>query len=145
AGSSWNGWFNPEGDGDWRLIGCKVTAAWLADGSPAANDDPIHQCLIADSDRTVAAKLVDLDPEQQLVSEIWGLEVRICDAAGTTLLRGQFEPAAFMEIWNRGGGGGGDSVASAMYQSVLTQLEWGAIDRSPFLRALRESAAGGLL
>lgn len=24
----WNGWFNPEGDADWRLIGCKVTAAW---------------------------------------------------------------------------------------------------------------------
>src|SRR5438094_673098 len=81
-----NGWWNPRGDADWRLIGCKVTAAWRADGSPTADDDPVRSCWIADSDRRVAAKLVDLDPQQQLVSEIWGLEVRICQADGTTLL-----------------------------------------------------------
>ena len=46
-------------------------------------DDQVLQCLVADSNTRVAAKLVDLDSEQQMVSEIWGLEVRICTADGT--------------------------------------------------------------
>ena len=134
-----NGWFNPDGSGDWRLHGCTVTSAFVADGSPAARTDPILACLVADSDRRAAAKLVDLDTEQQLVSEIFGLEMRIATTAGETLLRGEFEPVAFMDIWDRGGSAG-DLAAGAMYQSVLTHLRWGDIGRSPFLRALRDAA-----
>ncbi|MGA7730847.1 MAG: hypothetical protein WCD37_06200 [Chloroflexia bacterium] len=140
------GWWNPRGDADWRLIGCEVTAAWLANGSPAAADDMVLKCLVADSDRQVAAKLVDLDPEQQLVSAIWGLEVRICDENGETLLRGEYETASFMDIWDRAqGGSGGDITAGAMYQSVLSNLEWGNVEQSPFLTALCETAQDGLL
>lgn len=137
-----NGWFNPDGSGDWRLHGCTVTSAFRPDGSPAARTDPILACLVADSDRRAPAKLVDLDPEQQLVSEIFGLEMRIATTAGETLLRGEFEPVAFMDIWDRGASGdsAGDLAAGAMYQSVLTHLTWGNIGRSPFLRALRDTA-----
>ena len=63
--------WNPRGDAAWRLIGCRITAAWHADGKPADADDLILACLIADSDRQVAAKLVDLDTQQQLVSATW--------------------------------------------------------------------------
>jgi hypothetical protein len=139
------GLFNPRGSADWRLIGCNVTSAWMADGSAAPVDDAIRTYLIADADQKVAAKLVDLDPHQQIVSEIWGLEVRISDAQGTTLLRSQFEPAAFIDIWTRAPSGGGDNAAGAMYQSVLTNLEWGNLDGSPFLQQLRASATDGLL
>lgn len=139
------GWWNPGGDAAWRLIGCRVTSAWRADGSPVDKDDSVLRCLIADSDRRVAAKLVDLDPEQQLVSEIWGLEVRICEADGKTLLRGRFAPAAFMDIWDRAAGGGGDIGAGAMYQSVLSELEWGNVSSSPFLHELRGSVSNGML
>lgn len=139
--SAWNGWWNPRGANDWRFLGCTVTAAFLADGSPAAADDTIRTSIVADTDQRVAAKLADLDPEQQLVSEIWGLEVRICDTAGTTLLRGQFAPAAFMDIWDRFPKGSGDAVAGAVYQSVLTDLEWGTTSPSPFLEALRAASA----
>src|SRR5947209_13514572 len=66
-----NGSWNPRGDADWRLIGCQVTAAWHTNGTAAGGDDLILTCLIADSDRQVAAKLVDLDPQQQLASAIW--------------------------------------------------------------------------
>src|SRR5262249_31342228 len=84
--------------------------------------------------------------EQQLVSEVWGLEVRVADAQGNTLLRGRFEPAAFHDIWDRAmGRAGGDFAAGAAYQSVLSQLEWGAIDGSCFLKQLRDSAGDGLL
>jgi hypothetical protein len=140
-----NGWWNPGGDGTWRLMGCKVTSAHLADGSAANADDPVLACIIADSDRAVPAKLVDLDPEQQMVSEIWGLEVRIADAQGNTLVRGAYETAAFTDIWNRSAGGGGDIGGGAAYQSVLTRLEWGDVSKSPFLTALQSAANDGLL
>jgi hypothetical protein len=141
-----NGWFNPRGDGDWRLMGCTVTSAVSASGAAVAGD-PVLTYLVADSDRLPPAKLVDLDPEQQLVSTIWGLEMRICDAQGENLVRGSFEPAGFMDIWTRsiGADGGGDNSAAAMYQSVLRDLEWGDVSASPFLTELKAGAAGGLL
>lgn len=140
-----NGWFNPQGDAAFRLRGCRVTSAWTAAGPVAG--DPVLRCLVADSDEQAPAKLVDLDSEQQLVSEIWGLQVRVADAAGATLLQGDFTPAAFADIWDRatGSGGGGDIGAGAMYQSVLTKLIWGDVSASPFLTKLRAAAGDGLL
>jgi hypothetical protein len=145
--SALNGWFNPRGDGDWRLTGCKVTGAVMQDGSPVIAD-PILTCIVADSDRLPPAKIVDLDSEQQLVSTIWGLEMRICDATGENMLRAPFVPAAFMDIWTRsiGSDGGGDNSAAAMYQSVLFDLEWGPrASSSPFLKELMTAAVDGRL
>jgi hypothetical protein len=136
-----NGWFNPQGDATWRLLGCRVTSAWLPGGQVGAGD-PVLACAIADADARAPAKLVDLDPEQQMVSEIWGLQVRIADGNGNTLLRGEYEPAAFIDIWNRAtAGGGGDMTMGAMYQSVITALEWGDVSGSPFLTALQNASA----
>ncbi|HEY1425558.1 MAG TPA: hypothetical protein VGF50_02695 [Caulobacteraceae bacterium] len=141
-----NGWFNPQGDAAFRLLGCGVTAAFTPAG-PVPEADPVLACRIADSDDAAPAKLVDLDSEQQLVSEIWGLTVRVSTPAGDTLLRGDFEPAAFIDIWDRatGQGGGGDTSAGAAYQSVLTNLTWGDVSASPFLTQLKAAAGGGRL
>jgi hypothetical protein len=140
-----NGWFNPEGDAAFRLLGCRVTSAWTPAGRAAA-DDPALSCIVADSDDRAPAKLVDLDSEQQLVSEIWGLQVRIADSSGSTLLRGDYEPAAFLDIWDRAtGGSAGDVGAGATYQSVLRNLQWGDVSKSTALTKLRESASGGRL
>jgi hypothetical protein len=141
-----NGWFNPQGDAAFRLLGCTVTAAWTPTGA-VPSSDPVTGYIVADADDRVPAKMVDLDPEQQMVSEIWGLEVRIADQAGNTLMSGQFEPAAFLDIWDRAtGGGGGDTIAGAMYQSVLTGLVWGDVSASPFLTQLKAAAdASGML
>lgn len=151
SGGSANGWFNPRGSGDWRLCDCAVTAAFLADGSPvpggAGEGDPVLTARVTDTDRAAPAKMADLDPEQQMVSMIFGLEVLIVSAGGGVLLRGRFEPAPFTDIWDRGLGGGtvGDLAAAAMYQSVLTGLEWGDTSASPFLGQLRAAAADGVL
>jgi hypothetical protein len=139
------GWWNPRGDGAWRLIGCRITSAYMPDGSAASSSDPILTYLIADSDRKTTAKLVDLDPQQQLISAIWGLEVRICDSQGTSLLCGKYEPVGFIDIWGRNAKLGGSMGASAMYQSVLTDLEWGDSSLSSFLQALRGAAGDGAL
>ncbi|TWI46683.1 hypothetical protein IP92_03046 [Pseudoduganella flava] len=140
-GSALNGWWNPQGDASWRLLGCRVTSAW-GDTGPVDAGDPILAFTVADSDTRVSAKLADLDSEQQMVSQIWGLQVRLVDQHGNTLLRANYQPAAFTDIWNRAQVGGGDMVACAAYLSVLTDLEWGDIAASPFLRHLREACAG---
>src|ERR1700761_6085117 len=135
-----NGWFNPQGDAAFRLLGCKITSAWTADGKVHTND-PVLACLVADGDTNVCGKLVDLDSQQQLVSEIWGLQVRITDPAGETLLRGDYEPAAFMDIWDRAtGGSSGDVGAGATYQSILKNLTWGNVAPYPLLAKLRDAA-----
>ena len=142
-----NGWFNPQGDAAFRLFGCSVTAAWTAAGA-VTGSDPVLGYVVADSDQQVCGKMVDLDPEQQLVSEIWGLQVRITDGTGNTLMSGTYEVAAFIDIWDRASSGnaGGDADAGAAYQSVLSNLHWGDVGNSPFLTALQTaSAATGLL
>jgi hypothetical protein len=102
--------------------------------------------LVADSDRAAPGKLVDLDTDQQMCSQIWGLEVRICDAQGVNLLRSRFEVAPFTDLWTRVyKAPGGDPNFAAMYQSTLYDLEWGDVSGSPFLTALKGTAAGGLL
>ena len=140
-----NGWFNPQGDAAWRLLGCSVTSAWTPGGA-VSSGDPILRCIVADSDSQAPAKLVDLDPEQQLVSEIWGLQVRIADADGNTLLCADYDPAAFIDIWDRATvSSAGDADAGAAYQSVLSNLRWSDVSGSPFLSALKAAAANGLL
>jgi hypothetical protein len=135
-----NGWFSPQGDAAWRFLNCKVTSAWTKSGQ-VTRKDPVLACIIADSDSKPPAKLVDLDPEQQLVSEIWGLQVRIADSKGNTLMRGDFEPAAFTDIWDRAKvSTGGDADACAMYQSVLRNLHWAEDLSSKFLSDLKAHA-----
>ena len=109
----------------------------MVDAQLVSAEDPVLQSTIADSDRQVPAKMVDLDSEQQLVSEIWGLNVRIVGVDASTLVSGEFEPAPFMDIWDRATsttGSGGDVDASAMYQSVLTDVQWGDVSSSPTSR-----------
>src|SRR5262245_54323951 len=54
-----NGWFSPQGDAAWRLLGCQITSAWTSTG--VVSNDPVMGCIVADSDGRVPAKLVDLD------------------------------------------------------------------------------------
>jgi hypothetical protein len=92
----------------------------------------------------VDAKIVDLDPDQQMVSMIFGLEVRIADpVSGAVLMTGQFSPAPFMDIWGRGGEG--DTGASVFYQSTLVGVVWGDLSASPALRALQAATIQGQL
>jgi hypothetical protein len=74
------GW-NPNGTGAWRIDGCRVTGAVYADGT-AAGGDPVLGTLLADAADQAEAKLVDLDPEHQMVSGIWGFRVHLCGPDG---------------------------------------------------------------
>lgn len=135
------GSWNPQGDAAFRLLGCHVTSAWTPSGQ-VSTSDPVLHCFVADNDKGPPAKLVDLDSEQQLVSTIWGLTLRIADAEGNSLLQGDFVPAAFTDLWQRAlVKTPGDFQMGSMFQSVLEKLVWSDVSASPFLTALREASA----
>ncbi len=121
-----NGWWNPDGTGNWRLIGCQVVSITYKDGSNT-NDpsiDPIIGLSLTDTDSRVAGKIVDLDSQQQMVSELWGVIVRLV-SGDTNLFIGDYQTAAFTNIWmTRSPALRGDSCAAAIYQSVIKNLKW---------------------
>lgn len=138
-----NGWWNPDGTGSWRFIGCKITSVTYKDGTTTTdpNDDPIIGMSIEDANSRVAGKIVDLDSEQQMVSMLWGLIVRIV-ADGNDVMKGEYEPAPFINIWfNRSTDLTTDSAAGAIYQSIIKNINWD-IEKlnSRYLKELNETS-----
>lgn len=114
--------WNPNGDGTFGFKDCVVTKVTYPDGSEASSssEDPVvGQSLNSNQGGPgKMAKIVDLDPMQQNVSELWGLDVSIGD-----VLSGKFVEAAFTGIWLQAKGiPPGDIAGSALYQSVLKDL-----------------------
>ncbi len=142
-----NGYWNPEGTAAWRMLGCKVTGATLPGGSiTSTEEDPVIGWGLAGSNDRVAGKLVDLDPQQQAVSEIWGLSIALDDLQGNRLLDSHFMVAAFIDLWKRQQlAENFDQTLVAAYQSQLRIEKWGDISASPVLIQLKETASDGLL
>lgn len=135
-----NGWWNPCGSGAFRLIDCRVTQVGYANGTTTTdkNKDPVIGMLIGGSNEQTSAKMVDLDPQMQMVSEIWGLTMRLTDGNTPHFFEGKFLPAPFRDIsFSRVEEGNGDNGASAIYQSVLEDLSWVNTESSPFLQELK--------
>ncbi len=137
-----NGSWNPEGTGIFRLLDCSVTGGNLAGRRISTpQDDPVIGMLLENADQRAPGKLVDLDPQQQMVSQIWGMQVRLLDAAGKAVLVGEYKPAAFCNLWRRQQKGvAGDQQLAANYQSVLDQMSWADTLDSPLLDALRRAS-----
>jgi len=135
------GWWNPCGSGAFRLIDCKVTQVGYKNGTTTSDPtkEPVIGMLIGGSNQRVSGKMVDLDPQMQMVSEIWGLNMRLTDGKTPAFFDGQFLPSPFRDILfgRQQGGAGGDQTATAIYQSVLTDLSWVNEDSSPFLKELK--------
>jgi hypothetical protein len=132
-----NGWWNPAGTGAFRLVGTKVTQAVI--GAGVLEDAAAGLDINAQVERS-AAKLVDLDPQMQMVSTIFGMRV-VLSRDGVEIMRGDYAPSPFRDIFfGRIAGVGGSSGASAKFTSVLTGVTW-APDMPDFqvLTALRDA------
>jgi hypothetical protein len=135
--------WQPAGTGAWRLLDCRVTRHYRSDGTFASTpgeDIAVSLAVRGSGDRS-SAKIVDLDPEQQGVSMIFGLTVCLVDDRGRILMQGEFDPAAFFDLRSNRSPGGGDAGRSAYFQSVLTNVTWGDIAASPCLTQLRQASA----
>jgi hypothetical protein len=134
-----NGWWNPTGSGAFRLTDCKVTSVVFRDGTRIEDDplfDPLIGLPVRNTPGRVVAKLVDLDPEQQMVSMIWGLDITVGFPGSGLQLAGGFQPAPFTDLWKNSPGNGSGSM-SALYQSVITDLRTGdSVSSSRLLQEL---------
>lgn len=134
------GW-NPTGTGQWQFIDCTVQAVYYADGTVCTSpeQDPIIGAAFMGANQQHIAKIVDLDPEQQMVSEIWGQHVQLGLYSLANSLTGRYEVAAFTDIWFRavGAGTAGDAPMGASYQSVISELRWSETITSKFLAELQ--------
>ncbi|MEH3062532.1 MAG: hypothetical protein PGN33_07075 [Methylobacterium radiotolerans] len=133
------GWWNPIGSGAFRLIGCRIGSVHYGDGTGTdrSEADPAVGMSIGGANERVAAKLVDLDPQWQMASQIWGLEVRLAAEGQPPVASGSFLPAAFRDLtMGRVQGPERDGRASSSFQSTLEGVRWSAGARAS--RALRE-------
>lgn len=129
----------PKGTGEITLVGCTVTMIEYEDGTTvttAAEDPIIGQPIFSvPNPHFIAGALVDLDPDQQMVSEIWGMKIQI--GGNNAYMRGTFEPAAFNSMFGNVQGPKAphsSASASVTYQSVLTNLQTEGLDgKSKFL------------
>ena len=147
SGVTPNGSWQPEGTGVFRLVDCFVTGGWLNGAAVGAGGDPVLGMSLENSDERVSGKLVDLDPQQQSVSEIWGMSLRLRDGRSSAYFNGRYAVAAFTNAWIRQKhlSAPNDQTIGAAYQSVLENVVWSDAGGSPLLAALREASADGLL
>lgn len=138
--------WNPYGQGTFALS-CKVCKVTYCDGSEAttSDEDPIIGTTVVSNLDDAPAKIVDLDPMQQNVSELWGMNVTI-GAQGSGSVRGDYREGPYTWIWLQAKGvPPGDVSGSGMYQSVLGDLDWAELETSGpqgsrFLRELRDAS-----
>ncbi len=107
--------WNPNGNGYIKLIDCKITGALTA--MAGGEDSGLLGKPVASTDNWgnshMPCKIVDLDPEQQMVSMLYGLQLKIGDGEN-------YVTADMTEVWFQNYFG-----TNATYQSVLTPVAWG--------------------
>jgi len=139
--------WNPNGNHFWQFKNCTVRGAVGATGKllKAATDDPLIGASVASTDSPSPAKLVDLDTDQQGVSEVWGLQVKVAISAKDYFI-GLFRVAPFDDLWGRlqSTGAGSDGTVGAYYQSVLELVSWSNRTSSPLLAALKQASPAAL-
>jgi len=133
------GW-NPAGLHMVLLQSCTVTStvddtATLLTSS--SDDSAIGANVEADGVEGIA-KLVDIDPDFQSYSQIYGLRLKL-SSGSTELVSGLMKPVALRDLWF-GRAGAGMAGAGGIYNSVLDTVRWGTSLTSPTLARLHAIA-----
>ena len=142
-----DGGWNPEGTAIFRFVDCRITGARLGNQQIVS---PAQDCAIGmaleNADDRVFGKIVDLDPQQQAVSQVWGMKLRLDGGGEKALFGGEFVPVAFTNLWRRQQTTVlMDQALAAVYQSVLQNVVWQGRSESKVLDALRAASADGFL
>ncbi|MET3131336.1 hypothetical protein AAKU55_001598 [Oxalobacteraceae bacterium GrIS 1.11] len=137
--------WNPVGTGSFRLLDCRISGGAI-DGVAVTVADPGLGVTLENAAMRVAGKLVDLDPQQQMVSQIWGMKVRLAIGENLTVFNGEYLPAAFTNVWGRQQNTQpNDQSAGAVYQSILHDVSWLELGNSALLKAVRDTSPTGCL
>ena len=109
-----------------------------------APDDPAAKFVITGAVDQTSGKMVDLDPDWQVSSQLWGMRLRVSDpATGELAVEGNLAVCAFRDLWRRQTDQAANGQASgARFVSTLSDLSWGpATARSARLTALRQQTS----
>lgn len=111
-----NGWWNPEGGAIFDLRDCAVKHYELTCGTivQCDSDELIGQFVRGAQGRTTG-KMVDLDPDQQMCSELWAVNLHISNAAGELLLSGELVTTGFRDLQHR-------QFGPTTYQKIMDKI-----------------------
>lgn len=146
-------YWNPNGTHNWLLLDCTVKGAANDQGAfSAPSTDPIIGAQVQ-SVGSYPAKIVDLDPDNQGVSQIWGLELRVGiedpSNPGTLVasVTGTMPETAFCDLWDRTTNtqAVNNGTMSASFQATLQNVVWSNAAASPLMAALQAASLAGLL
>ncbi|TAE77741.1 MAG: hypothetical protein EAY81_12235, partial [Bacteroidetes bacterium] len=108
SGHANNGWWNPDGGATFGFQNCQVMQVTNEEGS-VINDpafDSIIGQIVTGAEGRNSGKMVDLDPDNQMVSALWGVTFRILTAQNELLLEGKIKPTSFRDLQQRQTNGG---------------------------------------
>ncbi|XP_019630270.1 PREDICTED: uncharacterized protein LOC109474416 [Branchiostoma belcheri] len=115
--------WNPKGTADFRLVYCNVTQVCYGDKGGECVDDHEKDSIVGQpiigSDSTTTGKLVDLDPDDQTQSQIWGLVVGV-----DGFFKGDFAPRSFNHMHHCKEGARSDLALCAVFLSTLQNVKW---------------------
>jgi len=140
--------WNASGGASVELLDCGA----LISGSIEPGDTAAGFVITGAIDKP-SGKMVDLDPDWQMASQVWSMHLRIADRkTGALAVEGKMAVCAFRDLWSRQFGGpifptpvNGQPVG-ARYVSVLGDVTWGpAAQGSAAMQALKASASNGRL
>lgn len=139
----YNGWWNPDGSNAFRLMECVVTGAAGPGGAAPAGAPELSLRVEAQQGRT-QAKIVDLDPQFQFASALWGMRLSLM-LGDVAVLSATLQPACFRDIYfgrvivqSTKQPLAGSPSASARFTGTLTDLVWGP-DSGGAFKAVAES------
>lgn len=132
--------WSPRGRHHIFFEGCTVrscvdnTGAMQTQAAGAAGDVVITGAV--ETSGSPSAKLVDLDPDMQTASAIYGMEIRVSLAGGGGGFTGRMATVPMRDLWMGRGGTRDLSGAAGVYQSVLSGITWASPSLSPVVTQL---------
>lgn len=143
-------YWNPNGTGIFDFQSCLVTKVVYGPGDETTDPavDPVIGQPVNAVYAMAAPKLVDLDPDQQNTSEIWGLSLQVAGisanpASISDFVRGDYVAGSYNAVWAQAINGPRSSGSGCgVYQSSLTNLSWttAAKPQSKFLSLLQQQS-----
>lgn len=149
-GQALYGWWNPNGGNQFNLQNCTVQQITMANGQQSSDPtfDTVIGQLVGAPDNKGTGKMLDLDSQWQMSSELWCVQIRIYTSDNQLLLRGDMTTSGFRDLQLRQTDGGAENgqPMGGCWTSTLSNLEWGVqAANSNFLQALKNATQNNTL
>jgi hypothetical protein len=130
--------WNPMGMHWFYLQDCTVKTAIGPDGNPAPADAVVGGAVDTTNDPGYG-RMVDIDPDYQQASQIWGAQFKVSLKGGGGEFKGKLQTATLRDLWLGRAPGGFSQGFSGVYQSAFKEPTFQSVSSSPILTALSKA------